>query len=248
MFLDANSVTINQMKNRALSEAYLNEYNNTFLLDPSVASRDYVTWLTRSLIERGYLYDNWKTLEFLHKAKIEEILSARFKDLFLYSFDRSLTGVYNDLEDVKKMGPVGNFDLLSSMIGLVNARLFPTFVTEPELEEEFMDSISADDIDDEEYVQDYIKFTFKSDQDRPLLTQLSQVIRFYKLVDDKFVRCNVNDFYITEIDGKNHYKFRTDMEYYKLVLTKVEDSDDVDDSDNSCNHEDKHGRRKRIRK
>ena len=243
MFLDANSVTVNQMKNRALSEAYLNEYNNTFLLDPSVASRDYVTWLTRSLIERGFLYDNWKTQEFLYKAKIEDILSEKFKDLFLYSFDRSLTGVYNSLEDVKKMGPVGNFDLLASMVGLVNARLFPSFVTEPEDEETFMNSISADedDIDDEEYVQVYKKFTFMSDSDRPLLTDLAQVIQFYKLVDDTFVNCTVKDFYVTEIDGKNHYKFRTDIDYYQLVLTRVIDADD------SFAHEDKHGRRKRIR-
>lgn len=248
MFLDANSVTVNQMKNRALSEAYLNEYNNTFLLDPSIASRDYVNWLTRSLIERGYLYDSWKTQEFLYKAKVEELLSGKFKDLFLYSFDRSLTGVYNSLEDVKKMGPVGNFDLLASMVGLVNARLFPSFIIESEDEEAFMDQFTADedDLDDEEYVQEYIKFTFNGDHEIPLLTQLSQVIRFYKLVDDKFVRCNVNDFYITEIDGKNHYKFKTDVEYYKLVLTKVEDSDNIDDS---FTDEDKHGRRKRrIRK
>ena len=127
MYLDENLVTINNMKGRALAEAYINEYSNSFLVDPSVASEEYRRYMTRSLIDRGFLYKNSKTIEFLRKAPLEALFNQKFREIFLYQKDRIIKDLYNEVSDIKRMGIVGNFDLLSSINTCITAKLLPLY-------------------------------------------------------------------------------------------------------------------------
>jgi len=127
MYLDENFVTVGNMKGRALAEAYINEYSNSFLVDPSVASKEYRRYMTRSLIDRGFLYKNSKTIEFLRKAPLESLFNQRFREIFLYQKDRIIKGLYNEVSDIKRMGIVGNFDLLSSINTCITAKLLPLY-------------------------------------------------------------------------------------------------------------------------
>lgn len=127
MYLDENLVTVNNMKGRALAEAYINEYSNSFLVDPSVASEEYRRYMTRSLIDRGFLYKNSKTIEFLRKAPLEALFNQKFREIFLYQKDRIIKGLYNEVSDIKRMGIVGNFDLLSSINTCITAKLLPLY-------------------------------------------------------------------------------------------------------------------------
>lgn len=127
MYLDENLVTVGNMKGRALAEAYINEYSNSFLVDPSVASKEYRRYMTRSLIDRGFLYKNSKTIEFLRKAPLESLFNQKFRELFLYQKDRIIKGLYNEVSDIKRMGIVGNFDLLSSINTCITAKLLPLY-------------------------------------------------------------------------------------------------------------------------
>lgn len=127
MYLDENLVTVNNMKGRALAEAYINEYSNSFLVDPSVASEEYRRYMTRSLIDRGFLYKNSKTIEFLRKAPLEALFNQKFREIFLYQKDRIIKDLYNEVSDIKRMGIVGNFDLLSSINTCITAKLLPLY-------------------------------------------------------------------------------------------------------------------------
>lgn len=127
MYLDENLVTIGNMKGRALAEAYINEYSNSFLVDPSVASKEYRRYMTRSLIDRGFLYKNSKTIEFLRKAPLEALFNQKFREIFLYQKDRIIKDLYNEVSDIKRMGIVGNFDLLSSINTCITAKLLPLY-------------------------------------------------------------------------------------------------------------------------
>ena len=127
MYLDENLVTVNNMKGRALAEAYINEYSNSFLVDPSVASKEYRRYMTRSLIDRGFLYKNSKTIEFLRKAPLEALFNQKFREIFLYQKDRIIKDLYNEVSDIKRMGIVGNFDLLSSINTCITAKLLPLY-------------------------------------------------------------------------------------------------------------------------
>lgn len=127
MYLDENLVTVGNMKGRALAEAYINEYSNSFLVDPSVASEEYRRYMTRSLIERGFLYKNSKTIEFLRKAPLEALFNQKFREIFLYQKDRIIKDLYNEVSDIKRMGIVGNFDLLSSINTCITAKLLPLY-------------------------------------------------------------------------------------------------------------------------
>lgn len=127
MYLDENLVTVNNMKGRALAEAYINEYSNSFLVDPSVASKEYRRYMTRSLIDRGFLYKNSKTIEFLRKAPLEALFNQKFREIFLYQKDRIIKDLYNEVSDIKCMGIVGNFDLLSSINTCITAKLLPLY-------------------------------------------------------------------------------------------------------------------------
>ena len=85
MYLDENLVTVNNMKGRALAEAYINEYSNSFLVDPSVASKEYRRYMTRSLIDRGFLYKNgvlytYPGLRWPHRLPSAPDLSHRLSD------------------------------------------------------------------------------------------------------------------------------------------------------------------------
>ena len=127
MYLDENLVTVGNMKGRALAEAYINEYSNSFLVDPSVASEEYRRYMTRSLIDRGFLYKNSKTIEFLRKAPLEALFNQKFREIFLYQKDRIIKDLYNEVSDIKRMGIVGNFDLLSSINTCITAKLLPLY-------------------------------------------------------------------------------------------------------------------------
>ena len=127
MYLDENLVTVNNMKERALAEAYINEYSNSVLVDPSVASKEYRRYMTRSLIDRGFLYKNSKTIEFLRKAPLEALFNQKFREIFLYQKDRIIKDLYNEVSDIKRMGIVGNFDLLSSINTCITAKLLPLY-------------------------------------------------------------------------------------------------------------------------
>ena len=112
---------------RRKAEAYINEYQNSAALTNSPATADYKKYLTKSLINRGFLFNNLDNVERIYKASMEELFSNEFKNIFLYAKDRDIKNIYKDIENVKNMGPIGIFDLFSSLVTGINAKYLPTF-------------------------------------------------------------------------------------------------------------------------
>ena len=115
--------------NRRKSEAYINEYQNQAALTNSPATEDYRKYMTKSLINRGFLFNNLYNVEIIYKASIQELFSKEFKNIFLYAADRDITDIYKSIDNVKNMGPIGIFDLFSSLITGINAKYLPPFET-----------------------------------------------------------------------------------------------------------------------
>lgn len=234
MYIDSNTFTINNNINKALSEAYLNEYRNTFPLDPSVASPEYIRYMTKSLIERGFLYENSAAIEALRKAPLETIFSEKYKNIFLYSLDRSLDGVYSSVDNVKNMGAVGNFDLLASMITSISARLFPSFETKTVDETTILSRLSITDIDysvieDEKY---HYVYTVVDQSTISPPANTSEILKFYiKTSDNAFRNCTSDDFYYTTTYGSvdnnktiTDIKFKPTVSYYSFVKTLIQET------------------------
>lgn len=127
MFINDITVINEFRKDRSMTESYLNAYSNQAALKNGKATPDYVAYMTKSLINRGILYSNSEAIDKLYKATFEEMFTTDFKNLFLYASDRDITGVYEDIVSVKNMNAVGVYDLISSMIGAIPAKYYPTF-------------------------------------------------------------------------------------------------------------------------
>jgi hypothetical protein len=231
MFLDNVTHTIGLRRNRALSEAYLNEYANSYLLDPSVASPDYVKYMTKSLISRGYLHEHASSLDYLYRLKLEDLFNSKFKDLFLYSYDRSLQGVYPTVKEVRAMGPVGFFDLISSLITTVNARLLPPFELKTiENEDEIFDMVNLDAKD----IESKYKYVYTEITDETRNSSIDDVRNlenyYVKNSDHTFRHCTIDDFYIVDNQNEdNVYKFKDDIKYYDIRLIAVLENNNTED-------------------
>lgn len=92
-----------------MSRAYMFHLDNTPRYKDSTF--DYRAYLTKSLSQDTTLDHSLFSLEFLYKNKIDSILNDAFKLNFLYDTNRSISGVYTDLEAVRNMNSIGIFDL-----------------------------------------------------------------------------------------------------------------------------------------
>ena len=110
-----------------VAHSYLNEYRNLGHLANAPATYDYKKYMATSLIKRGFLFQNSKNMEELYRASIDELFSAQFKNLLLYAVDRDISDVYENITNVKNMGPIGTHDFLSSVFGLIPAKFIPIF-------------------------------------------------------------------------------------------------------------------------
>ena len=240
MFIDNNSFTIGRGKNRALSEAYLNEYINSASLVETVASPEYRRYMTCLLIQRGILFQKADVLEFLKKATIEQLFTDKFKKLFLHDTKRVIKGAYPDVKSLREMNVIGNFDLLSSMITAVNAKLFPIY-------KGFAETTKIEDLTAEvnEFLKDKIRYPYETleiiPQDpesedlinQPIFdlvpSEMNPIIYpwfakelWIKMSEDEetgvitYRKCTIEDFVInTEAeDNLDIIKLKHDIEYY----------------------------------
>ena len=104
------------------TSAYYNEYKNSNPV--RYGEEDYKKYLTRSLIARGFFYYNSKRIEDLYKERIDTLYKEEFKKLFLYDTNRSIKGVYTDVDSVVKLNVVGYYDFMSSLLTPNTAKFF----------------------------------------------------------------------------------------------------------------------------
>lgn len=127
MFLNSKTTIFARMEDRLKAEAYINEYQNQASLKNAPATEDYKRYMTKSLINRGFLFKNYEAVEALYKSALTELFSNEFKNIFLYDKERDISGVYSDISNVKNMGPIGIYDYFSSIITVIGAKYLPTF-------------------------------------------------------------------------------------------------------------------------
>ena len=127
MFLNSKTTIFARMEDRLKAEAYINEYQNQASLKNAPATEDYKRYMTKSLINRGFLFKNYEAIESLYKASLTELFSNEFKNIFLYDKNRDISGVYKDISNVKNMGPIGIYDYFSSIVTAIGAKYLPTF-------------------------------------------------------------------------------------------------------------------------
>lgn len=127
MFINEKTTIFARQKARMRAEAYINEYSNQASLKNTPATDDYRRYMTKSLINRGFLFKNYDNVERMYKATLQELFSTQFKNIFLYALDRDISGIYNDISNVKNMGPIGLYDLFSSLTTCICAKYLPTF-------------------------------------------------------------------------------------------------------------------------
>ena len=145
MYVNEYTTIFGRLKDSLNAAAYVNEYQNQASLDNTPATPDYRTYMTRSLISRGFLYQNSKNIEDLYKLSLEKLFNEEFKNMFLYDLQRNISGVYNSVSDIKKMGPIGIYDLFSHLVGGISAKYLP--VIDPNIsftEEELQNLYFAD--------------------------------------------------------------------------------------------------------
>ena len=109
------------------AQAYTGEYQNQAKLANSPATHDYRTWFTQSLLYRSTLFQNSDSLEKLYKLSMDELFSEEFKNLVIYDLKRDISGLYTSVDSVRNLGPIGTYDLFSSMVGSISAKYIPTF-------------------------------------------------------------------------------------------------------------------------
>ena len=109
------------------AQACTGEYQNQSKLANSPATHDYRTWFTQSLLYRSTLFQNSDSLEKLYKLSMDELFSEEFKNLVIYDLKRDISGLYTSIDSVRNLGPIGTYDLFSSMVGSISAKYIPTF-------------------------------------------------------------------------------------------------------------------------
>ena len=229
--------------NRRKSEAYINEYQNQAALTNSPSTEDYRKYMTKSLINRGFLFNNLDNVERIYKASIQELFSKEFKNIFLYAADRDITDIYKSIDNVKNMGPIGIFDLFSSLITGINAKYLPTFETfefEPPTNEDVVKTLDYEEkiqiISDREnvtkefkHLYHYIRLTDDEILEGPIegedyfvvSTKYTEQISLYENVTEG----------LTEFDLDTTYYKRESIETQKEILlsqTKYDKENDVE--------------------
>ena len=229
--------------NRRKCEAYINEYQNQAALTNSPATEDYRKYMTKSLINRGFLFNNLDNVERIYKASIQELFSKEFKNIFLYAADRDITNIYKSIDNVKNMGPIGIFDLFSSLITGINAKYLPTFETfkfEPPTNEDVVKTLDYEEkiqiISDREnvtkefkHLYHYIRLTDDEILEGPIegeeyfvvSTNYTEQVKLYENVTEGLTEFNLDTTY---------YK-RESIETQKEILlsqTKYDKENDVE--------------------
>lgn len=218
MYLNELTV-INKLKDRDkfVAESYLNEFQNQASIANKSASEDYKKYLTRSLINRGYLFHNTDTLNNLYKASFDELFSKEFKNLFLYDLKRDISGVYQDIKNVKNMSGIGMYDLFASMFSTIPAKFLPSIeladidlsqidLNEHEITNEVLTSIIKLRPDYVEPIVDDFVYTKISDDEKELgpfeemdYFTLNQETGEYELVENIQSFDSETDYYVKEI-------------------------------------------------
>lgn len=95
--------------NEKIATNYIGAIDNTPRYDD--ATFDYRKYLTKTLNPKSTLDQSIFSVETLYKSNIDAILTDTFKLSVLYDQNRSIEGVYSDLEAVRAMNAIGTFDL-----------------------------------------------------------------------------------------------------------------------------------------
>jgi hypothetical protein len=127
MFFNSKTTIFSRMEDRLKAEAYLNEYQNQASLKNAPATEEYKKYMTKSLINRGFLFKNYESIEALYKSSLQELFTNEFKNVFLYDINRDIKDIYSSIENVKNMGPIGKYDFFSSILTSIGAKYLPTF-------------------------------------------------------------------------------------------------------------------------
>lgn len=125
--------------------AYYNEYINSNPV--KYGEEDYRSYLTRSLIGRGFLSYNSKQIEELYKERVDRIFKQEFVKLFLYDTNRNIKGIYTDVDSVIRMGVIGYYDFMSALLTPNTAKYFK--LIEPFTSEDYnvLDLVEGEDED-----------------------------------------------------------------------------------------------------
>ena len=102
---------------------YQREYYNMPIFENATA--DYRKYFTRSLIDKGTLFDQYSQIKNLYRDLNDITLFERFKDLYLKDNTRVFT--YKNLDDILDTDIQGSYDILSSIFTPTIANYLPLF-------------------------------------------------------------------------------------------------------------------------
>lgn len=122
------------------SEAYMNEFMNTNPVGHDHCF-DFRMYLTRTLINKGFIQVNSDIINRLFKEPIEKLFTEEFRNIFLYNVDRKLKEKYSQISDFKEMSVIGTYDLLSCMVTPITAKFFPLIEPFSKTDEEIFSGI-----------------------------------------------------------------------------------------------------------
>lgn len=174
-------------ENEDLSKAYVKAIDNTPRYNDSTS--DYRTYLTKSMNSRSTIDKSLFSLDFLYKNKIDLILTSEFKLNFLYDYNRSIEGIYPDLEAVRLNNSIGIFDLSTCFYTTGYTKKLPfTSTFDTELIRNYFDD-DKNFSDSEHYLNDIVDIDkFKS------IKSYSKKIEYnnYVNVDDEEIKISTD--------------------------------------------------------
>lgn len=193
-------------KDRKLSEAYINAYSNQSSYKNGTATPDYIKYMTKSLINRGILCTNSELIDKIYKSSFEELLNEDFKSLFLHNSTRDIEGVYTDVTSIKNLKSIGAYDLLSSLVGAIPAKFFPSF--------EMGDiDISKIELSENNVSQEEIRDIVTSRDD-------------YVAPDPIYRLLTEEEYNAGPVDGENYFTYDQETDTYNDILEFLP-SDDI---------------------
>lgn len=214
MFFNSKTTIFSRMEDRLKAEAYLNEYQNQASLKNSPATEEYKKYMTKSLINRGFLFKNYESIEALYKSSLQELFTNEFKNVFLYDINRDIKDIYSSIENIKNMGPIGKYDFFSSILTSIGAKYLPTFDSfELDLNELDFD-VSLSNIEKKEIIdlridKDELPVLYRLLLDEELLTGPKNDIIYYihPRIEASFEYTPISNTqrYLGPQEGQNYY-------------------------------------------
>jgi hypothetical protein len=226
MFINEKTTINARRKDRMRAEAYLFEYQNQASLKNSAATEDYKKYMTKSLINRGFLFKNYDSVERMYKASLEELFSSEFKNLFLYDLTRDISGIYKDISNVTNMGPIGIYDFFSSVTTSIAAKYLPIFepfqldLNEINYNLEISEEEKREVIDSRDD-KDSLPTIFQRLTDHEIETGPIEGVEYYTnpKLDDTFIwnELNPSQRLLGPQENEKYYKLNSETGEYELV-------------------------------